>query len=522
VIPLRIKAPLRLLRIPLGVQLVAGLAVLTLFVSLGAGLIVRNSERSYLTSLMTAESENKFQLLLFASIDDIISEDVPRIETTMTEVERKDAALAALRITNGDGHTIYQWRRGHERMRPLSFKQAVMLAGERFGTFSAEWDIAGFEHNIRRHALTVAVSVGFICILLSVFIFLLIHRMTVVPVNRIVRRLDDFRRGIFDTVMKLPVVTPAELRRLDQTVNQFGELLAVQEQREIEREAARQAAIAANRTKSEFLANMSHELRTPLNGILGFSEIMKMKLFGPVGDTRYAGYADNIHQSATHLLALINDILDISRIEHGKLVLDEQEVDLDRVIRASLLILQERARANGHRIIENRPAELPPVLADERKLKQILLNLLSNAIKFTPTGGRITLSVAIDPAAGVVFEVADSGIGIPREQLAKALEPFGQVDSTLARRYEGSGLGLPLAKALVELHGGAFQLESEVGVGTSVRFSLPSQRIVAPKDEAGTATVIRFVPAGDDASAPSQRPNETAAQILALRRPRVG
>jgi signal transduction histidine kinase len=493
--------------------LVIGLAVLTLLVSIGAGIAVQDSERSYLTSLVTSENQHKLQLLLFASIDDIISEDQPRIETTMSKVVRNDPTLVSLLITNERGHTIYEWHRGISVATPLEFRQDVVFDGEHFGTFAAGWDVSDLEHKIHRHALIVAASVGLICFLLSSFIFVLLQRMTVLPINRIVERLDDFRRGAFGRITVLPAATPTELRRLDQTVNQFGELLAVQEQRESEREAARQAAIEASRSKSEFLANMSHELRTPLNGVLGFAEIMRMKLFGPLGSPKYAEYADDIHQCASHLLDLINDLLDIARIEQRKLELDEHEIDLERVIRSSIAMVLERAHANGQHILEKKPEPLPMVMADERKLKQVLLNLLSNAIKFTPAGGLITLSVATDPVHGLIFEITDTGIGIPPDQMTKALEPFGQVDSTLARRYEGSGLGLPLAKGLIELHGGVFQLESKVGIGTAVRFSLPPHRILATPAETSAALVLPFAGSG-----PAGRLTNGVGEVVVLRR----
>lgn len=515
-VPLHFKPTLRLLRLPLAVQLVIGLATLTLLVSFGAGIAVEDSEHSYLMSLVTSESQHKLQLLMFASIDDIISEDQPRIETTMNKVVRNDTALISLLITNESGRTVYEWHRSLSAAKPLVFKQDVVFYGERFGTFAAGWDISDLERKTYRHALIVATSVGLICFLLSIFIFLLIHRMSVLPINRIVERLDDFRHGIFGRITVLPALTPSELRRLDQTVNRFGELLAVQEQRESEREAARQAAVEASRSKSEFLANMSHELRTPLNGILGFSEIMRMKLFGPLGNEKYLEYANDIHQCASHLLELINDLLDIARIEQHKLTLDEKEIDLERMIRSSLAMVKERAHANGHHILEKRPEQLPIVLADERKLKQVLLNLLANAIKFTPAGGLITLGVAADPIHGLIFEITDTGIGIPPDQLAKALEPFGQVDSTLARRYEGSGLGLPLAKGLIELHGGIFQLESKPGIGTAVRFTLPPRRILAAPAETAAALVVPFAGAGSEST--GRIASGAGGQIVALRR----
>jgi signal transduction histidine kinase len=242
---------------------------------------------------------------------------------------------------------------------------------------------------------------------------------------------------------------------------------------------AKEVAETASRAKSEFLANMSHELRTPLNAILGFAEIIRDKLLGPIGDHRYSDYAEDIHSSGTHLLRIINDILDLSKVEAGRLELVEDVVEMEEILKAVSVLLRERlARAGlGFRI------DVPPgpclVRADERKLKQILMNLLSNAVKFTSAGGEISLRLERSEE-GVVIEVRDSGIGIAAADIARAMSPFGQVDSRLSRRYDGTGLGLPLAKALTELHGGKLQLESEPGVGTVARVRLPRERLIQP------------------------------------------
>jgi signal transduction histidine kinase len=304
-----------------------------------------------------------------------------------------------------------------------------------------------------------------------------------VPINRIAERLTEFQRGVLDRPTDLPAFAPAELRRLEKAVSTLGSLLSTQEQQSAEREAARAAAVAANRTKSEFLANMSHELRTPLNAILGFSEAMQMQMFGPLGNDKYDEYVDHINESGAHLLALINDILDISKIEFGKLVLDEGEVDLGRAVRSCITLVRERARVGNVRIVDNLLSRLVRVMADERKIKQILLNLLANAVKFTPPGGSVTLTWEVDDTRGVVIEIADTGVGIPADQINKVLEPFGQVETSLVRRSEGSGLGLPLAKAFIELHGGQFEIHSEVNIGTRVRFSLPPWRVLKPADD---------------------------------------
>ncbi len=238
------------------------------------------------------------------------------------------------------------------------------------------------------------------------------------------------------------------------------------------------AAEAANRTKSEFLANTSHELRTPLNAIIGFSELMYLEKFGVIGNERYKDYAGNVLESAHHLLTLINDILDVAKIEAGKLDLDEAPVHPAELGRQALRLVADRARRAGVALEAALPGDLPRLLVDGRKMKQILLNLLSNAIKFTPKGGRVELSAGRRADGGFAFAVSDTGIGIAPADQATALAPFGQVDSQLSRKFEGTGLGLPLSNALAKLHGGTLELESTPDTGTTVTIRLPAERIL--------------------------------------------
>lgn len=230
-------------------------------------------------------------------------------------------------------------------------------------------------------------------------------------------------------------------------------------------------AEAANRSKSEFLANMSHELRTPLNAIIGFSEIMGSGLFGELGSPKYKEYAGDIHASGTHLLELINDILDMSKIEAGRMTLETQVLDIAEVVEESLRLVSGRAEVANVRVLDELGA-LPIVQADKRAVKQVLLNLLSNAVKFTPAGGTIHLKGSAGDGF-VTIAVEDTGIGIPADALPKIGRPFEQVESQHSKKHKGTGLGLALSRSLVELHGGALTIESTEGVGTTVSFTLP-------------------------------------------------
>ncbi len=254
---------------------------------------------------------------------------------------------------------------------------------------------------------------------------------------------------------------------------------------------ARDEARAADRAKSGFLAAMSHELRTPLNAIIGFSDIIKDERLGPVGSTKYRDYAEDINESGQHLLGLINDILDLSKIESGTDELHEDKIEIPEVIRSAVKLVGQRAEQDGIKLELDLPDQLPALRADERKLKQILVNLLSNAVKFTDAGGEVTLRAWCRMDSGYVFQIVDTGIGIAPEDIPKALSRFGQVEDVLTRQHEGTGLGLPLTKALVEQHGGSLDLQSEVGVGTTITVRFPAERIVGfPHD-------IKAVSAGD-------------------------
>jgi signal transduction histidine kinase len=260
---------------------------------------------------------------------------------------------------------------------------------------------------------------------------------------------------------------------------------------EVELVEAKIAAESANRAKSEFLANMSHELRTPLNAIIGFGDIIAEEAMGADARTQYRDYAGDIGRSGRHLLDLINDILDMSKIEADKLDLRDDEIEIADMVASCMRMVSQRASEAGIEVTTQIPSDLPPVRADEVRLKQIVLNLLSNAVKFTPAPGSVTILAARQNDGGVSITVTDTGIGMTKEQLKVALEPFGQIDSSLARKHEGTGLGLPLVDALARKHGGALIVDSAPGRGTRATITLPPDRVLARAGAPALAEAVR-------------------------------
>jgi two-component system cell cycle sensor histidine kinase PleC len=242
---------------------------------------------------------------------------------------------------------------------------------------------------------------------------------------------------------------------------------------------ARRRAEEANMAKSRFLASMSHELRTPLNAILGFSEVMSAEVMGPLNNPTYREYADDIHRSGQHLLNLINEILDLSRIEAGRYELNEEAVDLALVVADCHRLLQLRGHNRGISIHEAFELELPRLWADERACRQICLNLLSNAIKFTPQGGEVWLKVGWTAAGGQYMSVKDNGPGIPEDEIPIVLASFGQGTNAIKSAEQGTGLGLPIAKNLIDMHNGTFTLKSKLRFGTEVIVTFPAERVMS-------------------------------------------
>ncbi|MHA1597415.1 MAG: sensor histidine kinase, partial [Alphaproteobacteria bacterium] len=254
----------------------------------------------------------------------------------------------------------------------------------------------------------------------------------------------------------------------------------VEERKTVEKNLliAKDAAENATRAKSEFLANMSHELRTPLNAILGYSEAISMETFGPINNEKYAEYLRIIHNSGDHLLGLINEVLDISAIEAGKLELKEENIDVVASIDAMIALLEPKARKKQLQVSYEDRRELPPLFGDERRIKQVILNLLSNAIRYTLEKGRIEVRADIDESNAIWISISDTGIGMSEADIVTALETFGRVHNYQIQENSGTGLGLPLVKSLVELHGGSLRIESTPAVGTTVTVRFPARRSI--------------------------------------------
>ena len=266
--------------------------------------------------------------------------------------------------------------------------------------------------------------------------------------------------------------------RLAAEISARGEAEEAAKQRARDLQAAKLEAEAADAAKGRFLASMSHELRTPLNAIIGFAELLQQQSFGRLGDERYTDFARDIEHSGRHLLAIINDILDMSKIESGKERLQETELELGTVIDGAVRMVQADARRLGLTLDVDRNLTDCHLFADEVKLSRVLVNLLSNAIKFTERGGTVALRTRLRGNGALQVTVTDTGIGMSPPEIDVALTPFGQVGAIHGRLHQGTGLGLPISKAVIELHGGSFEVRSEPGKGTAVSFTLPAERVI--------------------------------------------
>jgi signal transduction histidine kinase len=343
----------------------------------------------------------------------------------------------------------------------------------RLVTVATDQQIVQNLHESRRFYGIVLFSLFLVIVAATYFS---IHWVVATPLNRMVAAIKRARGG--------------ERVRLDWTshdeiglvVSEFEKLQDRQLQVQSDLREMKDVAEQANRAKSEFLATMSHELRTPLNAIIGFSEFIKSETLGPINVPRYRDYLNDIHSSGNHLLSIINDILDMSKIEAGEMKVAEESVDLADTVDKCVRLMADQAAKGGVTIDVDVPRDLPRLSGDRRMMSQIVLNLLSNAVKFTPPAGKVSLAVSND-AEGVLISVRDTGIGIPADKLDLVLEPFRQADSSDKRVYGGTGLGLSLVKSMIELHGGSIEIHSVEGEGTEVEIRLPAERMRARRPD---------------------------------------
>ncbi|MFY0612884.1 MAG: sensor histidine kinase [Hyphomicrobiaceae bacterium] len=357
--------------------------------------------------------------------------------------------------------------------------------------------------------------------------------MTVAVVTRLVMLGDFFYLALAAMAIGVHVYFIFLAKGLQSTAQSMLEfraqkdlLIAELEEARVTSDQARRRAEEANLAKSQFLATMSHELRTPLNAILGFSEVMTKEIMGPLENPTYREYTANIHSSGAHLLNLINEILDLSRIEAGKYELHEQAMNVCDTLDDCHRLLQLRAENKGLRLIQDFGAGMATIWADERAIRQIFLNLITNAIKFTPRGGEITISARTEADGSQVICIADNGPGIPKEEIPKVLSAFGQGSLAHTSAEGGTGLGLPIVRSLIELHGGTFELKSELRRGTQAIIRIPSTRVLqamAPLPEHGLPSRSGRSQATTTSAIPTSKKNRKEPSVPAangMRRPR--
>ncbi len=356
----------------------------------------------------------------------------------------------------------------------IDLRMPILLDGETVGTLHLRADLAQMYDIIDAY------------LVLAAFVVLVLIAVAFVMASRIQKVVTEPVLGLLATMQAVSSERDYTVRarkhaddELGQVSDGFNRMLAEIQAHDLELRAAWHEADAASRAKTEFLANMSHELRTPLNAIIGFSEIIKLEMLGPLGTGRYRHYAQDIFDSGHYLLAVIGDILDISKVEAGEFELHAEPTELEEIVAQSLRLVRERAEAAGIRIEVAIDPNLPQILLDQRLIKQCLINLLSNAIKFSPEDGSVAVQAAHGPEGSVLLSVADRGIGIAEDDIPSVLQPFSQVESVFSRSHEGTGLGLPLAKSFIEAHGGRLEIDSTVGRGTRVTLCIPAERVIA-------------------------------------------
>jgi signal transduction histidine kinase len=377
------------------------------------------------------------------------------------------AAPDARRATSGEALS-----RVRVRDDLLELATPIRLDGEVVGTLVLRSSLVQITAALLTYA-GIVLAVLSISMLIAFALISRLQRVISTPIERLLRTMESVSANQDYTVR----AQPNGRDELGSLIDGFNDMLAQIQRHEEVLHGARHQAESASRAKSDFLANMSHELRTPLNAILGFSEVLMKEMVGPLGQPRYREYAFDIHESGQHLLALINDILDLSKVEAGRVELVDDVIDVGALVEKAVRLVADRAAQAKVEIRVLAAPDLPRLVADERLVKQALLNLVSNAVKFTPEGGRVDVSLSLAADGSFHLGVRDTGIGIAESDIERVLTPFCQVESTLSRNYQGTGLGLPLTKSFMEMHGGTLELTSRLGEGTEVILRFPANRV---------------------------------------------
>lgn len=464
--------------VSLRLQLVSFFLTVTVLITVAAGFIYNTREQMLLADNIAAQNDRIFRSLSSNTTQALREERPADLRAALARAGGSDDQLVRIAIENESAGISVDWRAPRNPISRAAVQHArdIMIGDERIGQITIVRDSSMAHARVDAMTETIYWIVGSALFVLSVVTLGCIEVMVIQPVGLVSGRLK--------CILDDPTIEPewrtgvisSDIQRLEEAVGFLRKALLKGQQDEHRLRVATDEAVMASRAKSEFLANMSHELRTPLNSIIGFSEMIKLERLGELGNKKYVEYAQDIHGSGSHLLQIINDILDLSKVEAGKLELREEPVDIDHMTTACLSIVRERALEKNITVQTRIDPAFPPLSIDELRIRQALINLVGNAIKFTPDGGSVVVEAARSSNDLPYLRVIDNGIGIAPEDIEKAMEPFGQADGSLNRRYEGSGLGLPLTKALVELHDGRIEIDSAEGVGTTVTLVFPQER----------------------------------------------